>query len=69
MASVIAGRIGIAKDAMIYSAQAFDTPNNEVDWMIENGVDIINCSYATSNMMDIMIQNLPIWIMLFIHME
>lgn len=49
MASVIAGRIGIAKDAMIYSAQAFDTPNNEVDWMIENGVDIINCSYATSN--------------------
>lgn len=49
MASIIAGKIGIAKDAMIYSAQAFDTPNNEVDWMIENGVDIINCSYATSN--------------------
>ena len=34
---------------MIYSAQAFDTPDNEVDWLIENGVDIINCSYATSN--------------------
>lgn len=49
MASIIAGKIGIAKDAMIYSAQAFDTPDNEVDWLIENGVDIINCSYATSN--------------------
>lgn len=46
MALIIAGENGIAPDATILSAFLYGTMSAEVDWMIDNGVDIINMSYG-----------------------
>lgn len=46
MALIIAGENGIAPDATILSAYASGTLNAEIDWMIDNDVDIINMSFG-----------------------
>lgn len=46
MASIIAGNNGIARDATIYNAQVYGSMTNEMDWMIENEVDMINMSFG-----------------------
>lgn len=46
MASYIGGNYGIAPDVEFYSAQYNGTPHAEVDWMMDNNVDIINMSYG-----------------------
>lgn len=49
MASFIAGENGIAPDATILSAKYNGTPNAEIDWMLDNGVDVINMSFGEEN--------------------
>lgn len=46
MALIIAGENGIAPDATILSSYLGGTMNNEIDWMLDNGVDIINMSFG-----------------------
>lgn len=46
MAAIIAGTNGIAKDTTIYSVELYGNPTNEIDWLIDNDVDIINLSYG-----------------------
>ena len=45
-ASIIAGETGVAHDATIYSVQAFGNISGELDWLVENDVDIINMSFG-----------------------
>lgn len=49
MAGCIAGREGVAKDASILSACLYGVMDEEVDWMLDNNVDIINMSYGDAN--------------------
>ena len=49
MASIIAGSCGFAPDARILSVQLNGTPADELDWLIDNDVDIINMSYGEGN--------------------
>lgn len=46
MASVIGGNNGIAIDATIYNAQVYGSMTDEMDWMIEQEVDMINMSFG-----------------------
>lgn len=46
MATCIAGKNGVAPNAKILSICLNGTPVNEIDWMIDNDVDIINMSYS-----------------------
>ena len=46
MATYIAGKNGIAPNAKILSISLNGTPVNEIDWMVDNDVDIINMSYC-----------------------
>ncbi|MBE6140850.1 MAG: hypothetical protein E7172_04890 [Firmicutes bacterium] len=46
MASLIGGYNGIAPDAKIYSVQAYGELTGEIDWLLDNNVDIINMSFA-----------------------
>ena len=46
MASCIAGAEGIARNASIYSVESFGDPTGELDWLIDQGVNVINCSYG-----------------------
>ena len=45
-ASIIAGETGVAHDATIYSVQVFGNISGELDWLVENDVDIINMSFG-----------------------
>lgn len=49
MATYIAGKNGIAPNAKILSISLNGTPVNEIDWMVDNDVDIINMSYCEAN--------------------
>lgn len=49
MAALILADDGIAPDATLLSAYLYGSPNEEIEWMIENDVDIINMSYGEAN--------------------
>ena len=49
MAAYIAGSEGIAPDAEIYSSYIWGSPTEELDWFIDNGVQLINMSYGDAN--------------------
>lgn len=49
MSAIIAGEDGIAKNAKLFSVELFGNPSSEIDWLLDNEVDIINCSYGDSN--------------------
>ena len=49
MAGYIAGSDGIASDAEIYSSYLWGSPSEEIDWLLDNGVHIINMSYGDAN--------------------
>ena len=46
MASCIGGKEGIAREAMIYSVEGAGNASSELDWLIDNGVNVVNCSYG-----------------------
>lgn len=46
MALIIAGENGVAPGASLLSASLTGTMNAEIDWMLDNGVDIINMSFV-----------------------
>lgn len=46
MARIIAGEKGVAPGASLLSASLSGTMNAEIDWMLDNGVDIINMSFV-----------------------
>ena len=47
--SVLAGVNGVARNASLYCAQLVGHPSNEVEWMLDNDVNVINCSYGDAN--------------------
>lgn len=46
VASIIGGKNGIAPNAKLLSVQADGTLNSEVDWLISQGVNVINMSFG-----------------------
>lgn len=48
MASVIGGKNGFAPKCALRCAQLFGDPVAEVDWMMDKGATIINCSFGES---------------------
>lgn len=46
MASCIGGKEGVASSASIYSVQGAGNPSGEIDWLLDKGVNVINCSYG-----------------------
>ena len=49
MGSIIAGKNGIAPDSKLLSVELCGNAVNEIDWLLENGVNVINLSYGDSN--------------------
>lgn len=49
MAAYIAGSEGIAPDAEIYSSYIWGTPSEELDWFLDNGVQLVNMSYGDAS--------------------
>lgn len=49
MAAYIAGSEGVAPGALIYSSYVWGTLTEEMEWFIEQGVNIINMSYGDAN--------------------
>ena len=50
MASIIANQdLGIVPDAQILSVQAYGSLTGELDWLVDNGADIINMSIGTND--------------------
>ncbi len=49
VASIIGGTYGIAPKAELYSTGITGNILNEVDWLINRGVDVINMSYGEAN--------------------
>lgn len=49
MAQIIAGNHGIAKNAHLLNSFRFGSMSNEIEWMIDNGVDVINMSFGLGN--------------------
>lgn len=49
VASLIGGNTGMAPDATLLSASLYDNVYEEIEWLVENGADIINMSFAESN--------------------
>ncbi len=48
MASIITGNYGIAPVSKLLSVQLSGEPSSEIDWMLDRGVDVINCSFGNS---------------------
>lgn len=46
MASLISGTNGIAPDAKILSVETYGSLTGEIDWLLDNGVDVVNMSYG-----------------------
>ncbi|MCV2232622.1 S8/S53 family peptidase [Acholeplasma manati] len=46
VASVIGGNTGIARDSRLLSVQLVSSPKEEIDWMLDRGVNIINLSWG-----------------------
>lgn len=49
MASIIAGTNGFAPSAKLLCAQVFGDAQGEVEWMLDRGVNVINCSYGDTS--------------------
>ena len=49
MASIIGGNNGIAIDARIMSVELFTFPTEEVEWLLDNDVDVVNMSFGFDN--------------------
>lgn len=49
MGSIIAGKNGIAKKAKLLSVELNGDPISEIDWLLDRGVNIINCSYGDAS--------------------
>lgn len=49
MASIICGPNAAAQDCSLYSAYLVGTPVNEIEWMLDNDIDIVNMSYGETN--------------------
>lgn len=49
MANILVGSYGIAQDAELYSTAITGNALNEIDWLINRGVDIVNMSYGEAN--------------------
>lgn len=49
MGSIIAEKNGIAPDSKLLSVELCGNAVNEIDWLLENGVNVINLSYGDSN--------------------
>ena len=49
IASVISGENGIAKKCKLLSVELSGDAISEIDWLIDNGVNVINCSYGDKN--------------------
>ncbi len=49
MAALAAGRYGVARNASIYSVEAFNNLAGELDWLIDHEVDVINISIGNGN--------------------
>ena len=48
MASLISGTNGIAPNAKILSVEAYGSLTGEIDWLLDNGVDVVNMSFGNS---------------------
>lgn len=48
MASIIGGDNGIAPDAKLLSVETFGSLTGEIDWLLDNNVDIVNMSFANT---------------------
>ncbi len=49
MGSIIAGKNGIAPKAKLLSVELNGDALSEIDWLLDNGVNIINCSYGDAS--------------------
>lgn len=49
VALIMAGENGVAPDASIYSCFVSGTITNEVEWLVNQGVDVINMSFGERN--------------------
>ncbi len=49
MASIIGGKNGFAPKCALRCAQLFGDPVAEIDWMMDNGAYVINCSYGDAD--------------------
>lgn len=49
MGSVIGGRFGVAPNCSLYSVQLTGDAIQEIDWLLDRGVDIINMSYGEAS--------------------
>ena len=49
MASIIGGSYGIASGAEMYAVELYLSPTQEIDWLLDNDVDVVNCSYGYTN--------------------
>ncbi len=49
MASIIGGKNGFAPNCALRCAQLFGDPIAEIDWMMDKGAYVINCSYGDAN--------------------
>ena len=46
MAQLMAGNYGVAKNAHLLNSYRVGSMSNEIEWMIDNGVDVINMSFG-----------------------
>ena len=49
VASIMISDEGIAPDASLYSVEWFNSPDGEIEWLLDQNVDIINISAGTSS--------------------
>lgn len=49
MAQIIAGNYGIAKNCHLLSSQISGSFTNEIEWLIDNGADVINMSFGSGS--------------------
>lgn len=49
MGSIIAGTDGLAPAAKLLSIQLMGNANDEIDWLLDHNVNVINCSYGDTN--------------------
>lgn len=50
MGSIIGGKCGVAPDCSLYSVELSGNSVSEFDWLLDQGVDIVNMSYGEQNL-------------------
>lgn len=50
MGSIIGGKYGVAPDCSLYSVELSGNAVSEFDWLLDQGVDIVNMSYGEKNL-------------------